>query len=77
VTGQELAGTEAVDKDGELSAEDVAKEFPRWQVWREICHMWYGRLLDASSPVIVRGEDPTDLRDEIRRKMSYLEEPRY
>jgi hypothetical protein len=75
--GQELAGTEAVDQDGELSAEDLAKEFPRWQVWRGICHMWYGRLLNSSPPVIVRGEDPTDLRDEIIRKVSDLEQPRF
>jgi hypothetical protein len=70
-------GSMAEGQDGELGAEDVAREFPGWQVWRGICHMWYGRLLDSSPPVIVRGEDPTDLRDEIIRKVSHLEQPRY
>lgn len=49
-----------------------AAEFPRWYVWRGICGLVYGRRLLASPPVVVRGEDAVDLRDEIRRAESKI-----
>jgi hypothetical protein len=67
--GQERAGNGTVDQERELTADDVAREFPGWHIWKGMCGLWYARLANSSPPVIVRGEDPTDLRDEIRRKL--------
>jgi hypothetical protein len=44
-----------------------AEEFPRWHVWRGICGLVYARAPRTSPPVVVRGEDAVDLRDQIRR----------
>ncbi len=44
-----------------------ADEFPRWHVWRGISGLVYARALLTSPPVVVRGEDAVDLRDQIRR----------
>jgi hypothetical protein len=45
-----------------------AAELPNWHVWRGICGLLYARRLRTSPPVVVRGEDPVDLRDAIRRE---------
>lgn len=45
-----------------------AEEFPAWQVWLGVDNLCYARRLGSSPPIVVRGEDPVDLRDEIRRK---------
>ena len=44
-----------------------ADEFPQWHVWRGVCGLVYARWLRASPPVVVRGEDAVDLRDQIRQ----------
>ena len=44
-----------------------AAEFPQWHVWRGICGLVYASRPRASPPVVVRGEDAVDLRDQIRR----------
>jgi hypothetical protein len=44
-----------------------AAEFPRWHVWRGVCGLVYARRPRTSPPVVVRGKDATDLRDQIRR----------
>jgi len=61
----------------ELSADDVAAEFPDWRIWKGVSGLWYARLRDTQPPVITRGEDPSDLRDEIRRKLAQAEETRW
>ncbi len=43
-----------------------ARDFPGWQVWRGVDRLYYAALRDAGPPVRVRGEDPVDLRDQIR-----------
>jgi hypothetical protein len=43
-----------------------AAEFPGWQVWRGVDRLYYASLPGADPPVLVRGEDPVDLRDQIR-----------
>ncbi|HEX3492625.1 MAG TPA: hypothetical protein VHU92_24995 [Streptosporangiaceae bacterium] len=43
-----------------------AGEFPAWAVWRGIDRLYYARLPGANPPLTVRGEDPVDLRDQIR-----------
>ncbi|HUZ25558.1 MAG TPA: hypothetical protein VMV07_17510 [Streptosporangiaceae bacterium] len=43
-----------------------AAEFPRWEVWRGVDRLCYARLSGASPPIMVRGEDAVDLRDQVR-----------
>lgn len=54
----------------EPTLEDVAAEFPRWRCWLGVNGLYYARLPRTSPPVDVRGEDPMDLRDMIRRKLA-------
>jgi hypothetical protein len=49
-----------------------AAEFPHWHVWRGVCGLVYARRPRISPPVVVRGEDAVDLRDQIRRAESNL-----
>jgi hypothetical protein len=48
-------------------------EFPGWQCFRGANLMTYGRTHDSPNE-LVRGEDWTDLRDEIRRAIARSEE---
>jgi hypothetical protein len=50
----------------EPTLEDVWREFPAWEVWQGIAGLCYARKLLTSPPVVLRAEDPTDLRDQIR-----------
>jgi hypothetical protein len=47
--------------------EPYAAEFPRWQAWRGVSGLLYARKLETTPPVVVRGEDAVDLRDQITR----------
>ena len=47
-----------------------ASEFPGWQAWRAANGLLYARKTAATPPLVVRGEDPVDLRDEIIRAQS-------
>jgi hypothetical protein len=47
--------------------EPYAAQFPGWQAWRAVSGLLYARKADASPPVLVRGEDAEDLRDQIMR----------
>lgn len=50
----------------EPTLEDVTQEFLRWHCWRGISGLVYASRAMTSPPAIVRGEDPLDLRDQIR-----------
>jgi hypothetical protein len=56
-----------VPDDGVPDWWPYAAEFPRWHVWRGICGLVYANRALTSPPVVVRGEDAVDLRDEIVR----------
>lgn len=62
---------------GELTGQDVAREFPDWDISKGTCGLWYALLRDSDPQVMVRGEDPMDLRDEIRRKFAQAEHARW
>ena len=47
-------------------------EFPGWQCFRGTNLLTYGRTHDSPNE-LVRGEDWTDLRDEIRRAIAHRE----
>lgn len=49
----------------EPTLDDVAAEFPAWHLWRGIAGLCYARRMLSSPPVVLRAEDPTDLRDQI------------
>jgi hypothetical protein len=61
---------------GELTAEDVALEFPDWDISKGSCGLQYSHLRESQPPLMTRGEDPTDLRDEICRKLAQAEHAR-
>jgi hypothetical protein len=42
-----------------------AREFPHWHVWRGINGLLYGRRAKSSPPLVVRGEDPADIRGQM------------
>jgi hypothetical protein len=44
-----------------------ATELPAWHVWRGISGLLYGRKRGSPPPLVVRGEDAVDLRDQIHR----------
>lgn len=50
----------------EPTLDDVAAEFPHWHCWQGISGLVYARKLLSSPPVVLRAEDATDLRDQIR-----------
>jgi hypothetical protein len=56
--------------DDEPTLDEVGREFPAWHCWKGISGLVYAKLNHASPPVVVRGEDPLDLRDSIRRKLA-------
>jgi hypothetical protein len=57
--------TMTTDKS-EPTMEDVIREYPSWHAWTGIAGLRYGKLIGSSPPIVVRGEDPLDLRDQIR-----------
>ena len=63
-----MPDTGVTSSDLEPTLDDVGREFPDWHCYAPgINGLVFARLRDSSSPVIVRGEDPLDLRDELRR----------
>jgi hypothetical protein len=64
----------------EQEAEAVALRagYPAWDVWRGVDNLWHARWPEhydpEGRPVMVWGEDPVDLRDQIRRETGRAEE---
>jgi hypothetical protein len=50
----------------DITPEQLLAEFARWHIWIGLCGIRYARRSLTSPPAIVRGEDWTALRDEIR-----------
>ena len=50
----------------EPTLEDVHAEYPRWHCWKGVNGLVYASRAKTSPPAVVRGEDPVDLRDQIR-----------
>jgi excisionase family DNA binding protein len=47
--------------------DDVARQCPRWRFWQGVSGNLYAHLRHSSPPVVVRGSNPADLRETIRR----------
>jgi hypothetical protein len=61
-----MSDTGMTNSDPEPTLDDVGREFPTWHCYAPgINSIVFARLRDSYPPVTVRGEDPTDLRDEI------------
>jgi hypothetical protein len=43
-----------------------AADFPQWEAWQGIERLYHARIKGATPPVLVRGESPQDLADEIK-----------
>ena len=53
-----------MSRDNELAA--LASRFPGWEAWRGISGLYYAKRADDPA-VVVHGESPEDLADEILR----------
>lgn len=52
---------------GEPTQADLEREFgSQWVIFTNVSRLKYGRRLLTSPPVVLRGEDWLDLRDQIR-----------
>jgi hypothetical protein len=61
----------------EVTREQTEEEFPGWKVWHGVERLWHARLGDNMPPVVVHGEDLVDLQDQIKVKLSRMEEGRW
>ena len=52
---------------GEPALDDVARQCPRWRFWQGVSGTLYAHLRHSSPPIVVRGNNPADLREKIRR----------
>jgi hypothetical protein len=62
-----MPGTGVTSSDPELTLNDVGQEFPNWHCYAPgINGTVFASLRGSFLPVIVHGEDPVTLREEIR-----------
>lgn len=56
-------------RDGEPTLGDVQREFPGWSCWKAVSGLYHARRasLPPGAGAVLQGEDPLDLRDQIRR----------
>jgi broad specificity phosphatase PhoE len=63
--------------DDQITKESIEAEFPGWEAWQGVDWLWHARIRGATPAVMVHGEDLVDLRDQVKRKISQLEEAAY
>ena len=61
----------------DVTADSIEAEFPGWQPFRGVDRRWHARIRGAAAPVMIHGDDLVDLREQIIRKVSQLEEAAY
>jgi len=53
------------ERDAQIKA--ISEEFPGWEAWQGLVNgLWHARLVGHVPPVMVHGESPDDLREQIR-----------
>jgi hypothetical protein len=57
------------ESDDAITEDSLSREFPGWRVWEGVSGLWYARWLGSSPPIVVKGGDLTDLRDQIMREV--------
>ena len=51
----------------EKEAAAIAAEFPGWEAWVGIVNgLWHARRLGSTPPLMVHGNNPEDIREQIR-----------
>jgi hypothetical protein len=63
--------------DDQITKESIEAEFSGWEAWQGVDRLWHARIRGVTPPVMVHGEDLVDLRDQVKRKISQLEEAAY
>jgi hypothetical protein len=49
----------------------ISHEFPGWEAWQGLVNgLWHARLVGSTPPLMVHGESPDDLREQIRSRMA-------
>jgi hypothetical protein len=62
--GRLLMAGPMADRDAQIMA--LAGEFPEWESWQGLVNgLWHARKLGTTPPVLVHGESPDDLRQQI------------
>lgn len=47
--------------------EALERDYPKWNVWVGLINgQWHARLRGATPPVMVHGDSPADIREEIK-----------
>ncbi len=55
------------DRDAQIRA--IGEEFPGWEAWQSLVNgLWHARLVGSTPPVMMHGESPEDLREQIRAR---------
>jgi hypothetical protein len=47
-------------------AASIAQEFPGWEAWCGLNGLWHARLVGSEPIAMVHGNNPEDIRDQIR-----------
>jgi hypothetical protein len=57
--------------NGEYAAEvrSIAEEFEGWEAWCGLNSMWHARLVGSVPPLMVHGESPAEVREQIRQQV--------
>jgi hypothetical protein len=55
-------------RDAQIRA--IGNEFPGWEAWQGLINgLWHARQVGSTPPVMVHGESPDDLREQIRGRI--------
>jgi hypothetical protein len=53
------------ERDAQIRA--IGEQYPGWEAWQSLVNqLWHARLIGSTPPVMVHGESPDDLREQIR-----------
>ncbi len=62
-----MTGNAMAARDEQIRA--ISQEFPGWEAWQGLINgLWHARLIGSTPPVMVHGESPGDLREQIRSR---------
>ena len=55
-----------LSEDLDPALADIERDFPRWHAWRGVSGLFYSSRGMTSPPVVLRDENTTELRAQIR-----------
>lgn len=63
-----MTGSAMEERDAQIRA--ISEEFPGWEAWQGLVNgLWHARFVGSVPPVMVHGESPSDLREQIRSRL--------